>query len=167
MIDPALWQSETIAGLTIRQRLLFIGLFSNADDQGRMKAHPSLIRSKLFPYDDISLDDIAGWLQSLVTGDFITMYANSGKDYLQICNWWKYQHPRWAWPSEHPAPEGWQDRVHYRQGNKVITQNWDHSDAILPDESGDDEPTVVPPRLQNGATVEPAPSISGSISIRC
>ena len=54
MIDPEIWQSETIAALTRDQRLLFIGLFSNADDQGRLRAHPALIRSLVFPYDDIT-----------------------------------------------------------------------------------------------------------------
>ncbi len=164
MIDPAFWQSETVAHLPIEIRYFFIGLFSNADDQGRMKAHPALLRSKLYPYDDINLEDIEDWLDLLVEGQFIVVYILDAKSYVQIVNWWKYQHPRWAWPSEYPAPPEWQDRVHYRQGNKVITQNWDHSEATASDESSDDEPTAEPPRAQNGTTVEPAPSISGSIS---
>ena len=168
MIDPAFWQSENVARLPIAVRYFFIGLFSNADDQGRMKAHPALIRSKLYPYDDIALDEIMGWLDLLADGDFVILYKADDKEYLQILNWWKYQHPQWAWPSEHPSPEGWLDRVCYRKGNTPIKENWDQDDTTPEDESGDSGPTVGPELDQSGATVVPAPSISisGSISSR-
>lgn len=125
MIDAAFWQSETVAQLTIEQRLLFIGLFSNADDQGRMRAHPRLIRSMIFPYDDIAGDDILDGLQAISSVGGILMYKADGKSLIQIINWWKYQHLKWAWPSSLPAPRGWTDRVRHRQGNTVISDNWD------------------------------------------
>jgi len=165
MIDPAFWQSESVAQLPIAARYFFIGLFSNADDQGRMKAHPALIRSKLYPYDDISLDEISEWLDLLVADEFIIVYENDGKGYLQITNWWKYQRPRWAWPSEHPAPEGWADRVHYRKGNMPVKENWDQDETEPETESKTSETTVAPQWTHNGPTVEPAPSISTRTSI--
>ena len=73
MIDPAFWQSETIANLSIKDRYLFIGLFSNADDQGRMKAHPALIRSVVFPYDDVALDEIEAGLDALEVNESINL----------------------------------------------------------------------------------------------
>jgi len=165
MIDPAFWQSENVARLPIEVRYFFIGLFSNADDQGRMKAHPALIRSKLYPYDDIALDEITDWLDRLAAGDFVILYKVDDKEYLQITNWWKYQHPQWAWPSEHPAPDGWLDRLCYRKGNTPIKENWGQDDSDEPDESNDTGVTVGPEWGQSGATVGTAPSISSSISI--
>ena len=133
MIDPAFWQSETMASLPITQRYLFIGLFSNANDQGRLKAHPALIRSTVFPYEDVSQDDLKTDLAALESIDSIHLYSVEGKAYLQIVNWWKYQSPQWAYPSSIPAPDGWHDRLRYRHDNEVLKDNWD---GALPNDLG-------------------------------
>ena len=134
MIDPSFWQSETVARLPISARYLFIGLFSNADDQGRMKANVALIRAKVFPLDDIGLDAIAADLDKLEAGQFILRYETNGSRYLQVVNWWKYQRHTWAMPSELPAPEGWTDRACYRKGNVVVKSNWPDA-GTEPDQS--------------------------------
>lgn len=145
MIDPAFWQSETVASLNIEQRYLFIGLFSNADDQGRLRGHSALIRNTVFPYDEIALEQIERDLKTLESIGAIILYQIDGKTFIQITNWWKYQHPQWAYPSEFPAPKGWNDRLRYRAGGEVSTHNWkgeldatdDDSD---PDDRGGDSP---------------------------
>lgn len=171
MIDPHLWQSENVAKLTMRQRLLFVGLFSNADDQGRMRAHPLLIRSTIFPFDDISADDIETDLQSIVETGSILIYEQKGTRYLQVINWWKFQRPKWAWPSKIPAPEGWRDRLHYRIGNNPITQNWDENETEEAERADANKTAAVPQSDHNETTVrqeressETTPSISTRIS---
>jgi hypothetical protein len=182
MIDPSFWCSENVAALPIARRYFFIGLFSNADDQGRLKAHPALLRSQLYPFDDVPLEEIQAALTELAEGGFITLYSVEGKDYLQIPNWWTYQRPRWARPSEHPAPEGWSDRVRYRLGNSVLRDNWDgleeeNTSADAPADLEQNvmvegpqaeprETTVAPQWDQGGATVGPAPSSRGKQSSR-
>jgi len=170
MIDAAFWQSETVARLTIRQRLLFVGLFSNADDQGRMKAHPLLIRSVVFPFDDIPSEQMEADIDALAELGCIILYEADGKHLLQIPNWWKYQHLRWAWPSELPAPDGWDDRLKYRQGNNVVQENWEPNESQPPatHEPAKNDVIVEPERDQNEVTVTSAPSIrdSGRDSIR-
>lgn len=126
MIDPQIWASENISKLTIRQRLLFIGLFSNADDQGRIRANPALVRSRVFPYDEIAADEIAADLKAIEDIQSIKLYADNGTAVLQILGWWKYQHPQWAYPSNIAPPDGWHDRLRYRKGERqVVTSNWD------------------------------------------
>ena len=39
MIDPGIWQSEDFAKMSTLGKLVFIGLFSNADDEGRGRAN--------------------------------------------------------------------------------------------------------------------------------
>lgn len=124
MIDPRLWQSETLAKLTLGQRLLFIGLFSNADDQGRLRAHPALIRSLVFPYDDTPLDQLETDLQAIADAECIQLYETEGRRCLQVINWWHYQKPQWAYPSQIPSPEGWQDKLRYRQDKQILQENW-------------------------------------------
>ena len=38
MIDPNFWESEDVSRLSLFARLLFIGMISNADDEGRGRA---------------------------------------------------------------------------------------------------------------------------------
>jgi hypothetical protein len=160
MIHDSIWRSETLAQLPRDARYLFIGLITTADDQGRRRGHPGLIRSDIFPLDDVSLDDIVDWLCMLEKMEAIKQYEAGGVLLVQIVKWWEYQGLTWAWPSSMPAPDGWEDRLHYRQGNVVVTRNWpgvedtpDHSDLTV---------TSLPPHDETD--VGPAPSISGSTS---
>jgi hypothetical protein len=154
MIDPAFWQSETVASLNIEQRYLFIGLFSNADDQGRLRGHSALIRNTVFPYDEIALEQIERDLKALEAIGTIVLYQIDGKTFIQIANWWKYQHPQWAYPSEYPGPRGWNDRLRYRAGGEILTHNWKGELDALDNGHGPDSPDDEPPPEQpspNGA----------------
>jgi len=124
MIDPGFWKSKAVAGCTPFERLLYLGMVSLADDQGRMLCHPAAIRSCLFPYDDIPLDDMARAIQSLYGRGFILIYDADGRPALQVVDWWDWQRPRWARPSRFAAPEGWQDRICFCAGTKVTRINW-------------------------------------------
>lgn len=124
MIDPAIWQSESIGRLTIRQRLMFIGMFSNADDQGRLRASAPVIRSMIFPFDDISIAEIETDILNIEHENCVMLYDVDGSRYAQVLNWWRYQQHQWAYPSRIPKPDGWIDRLRFRQKNQVITENW-------------------------------------------
>lgn len=142
MIDPAFWQSESLMELDYRQRLLFIGLISNADDQGRLKGNPKLVKAMVFPFDDIAADEVEADLNELETVECIAIYRVGSKTCIQVLNWWSYQHPQWAYPSELPPMEGWRDQLRYRSGGKVITDNWKGED--------EDEPTTPTSNALNG-----------------
>lgn len=49
MIDPNIWDSEDFGKLSDLSKLVFIGLFSLADDEGRGRCNPGYLKSKLFP----------------------------------------------------------------------------------------------------------------------
>lgn len=127
MIEPAIWQSESIGRLTIRQRLMFIGMFSNADDQGRLRASAPVIRSMIFPFDDISIEDIETDILKIASENCIMLYGSNGSRFAQVINWWVYQTPQWAYPSKIPKADGWSDRLRYRHSGQVVTENW-HSE---------------------------------------
>lgn len=91
MIDPNFWESEDVSKLTIRQRLLLIGLFSNADDYGRGRAKPTYIRSVVFPYDDISVEEIQEDLEAIKRHISIVFYEVDGNSYYEFLNWNKWQ----------------------------------------------------------------------------
>jgi hypothetical protein len=91
MIDPNFWTSEDISKLNIQQRLLVIGLFSNADDEGKGKANPAAIRSAVFTYDDISLQEITWDIEVIQTVINIIFYEIDGSKYYKFINWTKWQ----------------------------------------------------------------------------
>lgn len=105
MIDPNFWESEDIAKLTPRQRLLWIGLWSNADDEGRGRGSLAAIRSTIFKYDDISLQELAEDLEAVKKHCKVRFYEVDGSTYYACTNWktWqKVDHPK---PSFIPPPE--------------------------------------------------------------
>ena len=147
-ISSEIRRSQTFGSLGYRERDLFQGLIERmVDDQGRAPADPALVRSEVWPYDDISLAEVEGSLQILAGGEdpFILIYTVYRKKYLQIINWWKWQRANmfYAHRSIHPAPEHWTDRVHINtKGNKLDEENWDmeggfSSSHISPEISGE------------------------------
>lgn len=124
MIDPSFWQSESMAELSEPERLFFIGLISNADDQGRIRGHPALLRSTIYPFDEISTETIEARIEALSSVNCIFVYESVGKKSIQIIKWWDYQSPQWAYPSKMDPPAGWSDRLRYRAENKVWEDNW-------------------------------------------
>lgn len=86
MIDPSIWTDEGMAALTPRQQLLFIGLFSNADDHGSLRASPLAIRL-LFPtiYGDLSDGEARCDLEAVVTAmDCLSLIERDGRDHVRF-----------------------------------------------------------------------------------
>jgi len=91
-IKPEFWTSVTVGALDVPTRLLFIGLWNYADDEGRAVDDPRLIRAHLFPFDDLSPDDIEGRLDALALSGLIIRYtAADGQMLLFVTNFKKHQ----------------------------------------------------------------------------
>ena len=167
MLSSKIWEDEFFINLCIFDRLLWIGLISAcADDQGRMIDNPGLIRSKIFPVDDISIDDINNGINRFVENGRIVRYIANNKKAIQLTNWWKHQNPRWATRSLLPTPNGWMDRERYHaKGNKIILTNWNYSggfDSYLIKEKIKEEVEVKEEyyKLNSGLNSIPATSIT-------
>lgn len=105
MIDPSFWTDEKLGLLTPMHRLLFMGLISNADDEGRLQGHPALVKSMIFPYDvDITHQQVEKWLIDLHNEGLILIYEVGKQRYIWIRNFLKYQQINRPTPSKLPAP---------------------------------------------------------------
>jgi hypothetical protein len=135
MINGDTFEDEFFTTLSIFGRLLWIGCITKlADDQGRFRDNAALIRSNLFPMDDIPLNDIEKAIQLFSIDGRILRYEKDGKKLIQIVNWWKHQKPRWASASNYPAPDGWVDRYRYHgEGNKILESNWNSIGGYIAD----------------------------------
>ena len=106
MIDPGIWQSESFASLSVLGRLVFIGLFSQADDEGRGRAKPVYIKSTLLPYDeDIRVADIDKTLSEIGSKMSVTFYTFAGSQYYSLDKWTVYQRVDKPQQSKIPPPE--------------------------------------------------------------
>jgi DnaD/phage-associated family protein len=107
-----------------RHRLGWMLLILNgADDQGRFLMNGRLMKSMLFPADDIPAAEVLAMLDGFARSGKVHAYEREGVRYGQIVNWWKYQiGSEWMAPSRHPAPDGWVDRfrVHVKGGKGII-----------------------------------------------
>jgi hypothetical protein len=103
-IKPALFKNEVLAELDPLARLLFIGLWTLADREGRLEDRPLRIKAELFPY--ATSCDVDTYLSNLCAAGFVIRYTVAGANYLEIKNFVKHQrpHPKEA-ASDLPAPE--------------------------------------------------------------
>lgn len=83
-IKPEFWEDERLAKLPVYARLLFIGTWNFADDNGALLANPVLMKSHIFPYEDIGISTISEWIDMLVENGMLIRTTYNGKDYLVI-----------------------------------------------------------------------------------
>jgi hypothetical protein len=82
-------------------RLLFIGLWTLADCEGRLEERPKRIQAQVLPYDDCDVDRFLEELEEL---KFIQRYEAQGRKVIQIVNFTKHQHPHFK-ESTYDLPE--------------------------------------------------------------
>src|SRR5215831_14030148 len=101
-IKPAFFLNEDLAELSCQARLLFIGLWTIADREGRLEDRPRRIKATLFPHEECDIDRLLG---SLASKGFVTRYSVNEQRYIAIRNFTKHQKPHPREPaSEVPPP---------------------------------------------------------------
>ena len=94
-IDPGIWTSDSFNALTYRQRLLFVNLFSMADDWGRGPASPSALKMRAFPMDPVSREDMAGDLEAIAHQDMALIFTHQSKPFYELPAWEVQQSMEW------------------------------------------------------------------------
>ena len=90
-IKPGLFKNEILGDADPIYSLLFVGLWTLADKEGRLENRPKKIKAEIFPYRfDLDLSMALAWLMD---ESFITEYGIDGKSYFQVNNWHKHQSP--------------------------------------------------------------------------
>ena len=92
MLSPDIWESESFSSLSDFQKIMFIGLISLADDEGRGKANPSYIKSTLFPYDENRrVAEVKSALSQIARCTSTQFYNVNGSEYYFLSSWTKWQ----------------------------------------------------------------------------
>lgn len=138
-IHPDLWTDPALGKLAPMERLLFIGCFSNADDEGRLLGSPAYLRATIFPYDDLSLEEVRNMRDRMVEAcKNVVLYQVDGLEYLAFLKWNKYQKPKYPKPSKlppPPPPKNDADEVMTKPGDtdvgETFTQNRGNNEEVL------------------------------------
>lgn len=106
IIDPSLWQDEGFAELSPRQQTLFIGLFSNADDEGRLSGSATAIRLSLpAVFGGAELAEIEADIEAVLRSmRRLVRYEVDGRAYLAFKNWARWQRIDRPSASDLPPP---------------------------------------------------------------
>lgn len=104
-IKPLFWDDEIVGAMPATTRLAFVGLFSLADDEGRLPGRAIGVRNKLFMYDEATTtDDVERALLQLHHARRIRLYGDASQRFIEVVNFAKHQRIQKPQPSQLPAP---------------------------------------------------------------
>lgn len=117
-IKPDFPHSESMGRVSRDARLLFVMLWTIADDAGRLRGNSRMLASLLFPYDDDAGSLIGGWLDELEREGCIARYSVDGGAYVEIRNWLNHQKIDKPSASKIPANPG--DSENPREDSRIL-----------------------------------------------
>ncbi len=106
-IHPGIWTDEAFMGLSPHGRLLLMGIWTEAWDDGVFEWKPLTLKARIFPADNI---DVADLLMDLVQAGVIARLDSVAKQPGVIRNFQKYQRPKKP-NSSGMLPDEWLDYV--------------------------------------------------------
>lgn len=82
-IKPEFWGDRKLASLSRDARLLYVALWNQADEWGRVQGDTRWIKGHCFPYDDdLNLQAIEGLIDELAAASRVQKYQHEGDPYL-------------------------------------------------------------------------------------
>ena len=88
-IKPEFFDDEDIAAMSFPARLAFIGLWQQADREGRLKDRPVRLKARIFPFDDVDMNDL---LDEIARHKFIRRYCVGDLALIQVRTLGRHQH---------------------------------------------------------------------------
>lgn len=123
-VHPSLFTDEAWVSCSPLARLLYIGLWTDADDQGVFEWKPLQIKMRLLPGDTA---DAPALLAELSDAGLVAAFDAGGKRYGAIKLFRKYQRPKKP-NALHPLPPEWREYVHL--GDASSEPDGDDDDAV-------------------------------------
>lgn len=104
-VKPEFFASMSEKGSSLGARVLFLGMFTEADDAGRMIDSAKHLAGAVFPFDDnITARKVEGWLRELEQADSIRRYQANGRRFIAITKFGVHQKISHPTPSRLPSP---------------------------------------------------------------
>lgn len=98
-IHPEIFESEDFLSLPHGARLLFIAMFTLADDHGRGRGGHSHLAGAAFPGEIVPIQD---WIGAVTSRKMARFYEVNGSIYYDLPTWVKWQKPKYVAASKIP-----------------------------------------------------------------
>lgn len=89
-IKPGFFLNDTLGAMPMAARLLFAGLWTICDRDGKCEDRPMRIKAAVLPYDQCNPEEL---LSMLADGGFIDRYEVDGVKVIKVLAWEKHQNP--------------------------------------------------------------------------
>lgn len=136
-IKPEFWTDEKTGTLSPVAALLFIAMLNFADDKGRLRGSPYLLKAQAFPYKPEI--DIESALAELLSAQLVRSYRVGGQSYLEIINFLKHQKiDRPSKSNQMPEPqliENIQQNTDSPSTHRVLTEDSTRTRRVLDEDS--------------------------------
>ena len=90
-IKPKFWDDTKIGRISRDARLLYIGLWNFSDDIGVVIGDTIWLKSKIFPYDQIQVQQFEKWMNELVINRFICLLSYKEERFIYLLNFTRHQ----------------------------------------------------------------------------
>ena len=90
-IKPKFWDDTKIGRITRDARLLYIGLWNFSDDIGVVIGDSIWLKSKIFPYDQIQIQQFEKWMNELVINGFICLLSYKEERFIYLPSFTRHQ----------------------------------------------------------------------------
>lgn len=139
-VHPGLFTDEAFVSASPLARLLWIGIWTECDDQGAFEWKPITLKMRLLPVDNA---DVAALLDELAQLDMVRRYTMDGRNYGVVRNFARFQRPKKP-NSTFPIPDEFRTFLGSSAGSSEPSD----------DEEGGSSP---PPVLSSGGSSPPQP----------
>lgn len=104
-VRPEFFTDVKLSKVSRDARLFFVGLWVEADDEGRLIDSPKMLAGSIFPHDDdVTVRKADVWLNQLIALGVLQRYEVDGDKYLFLTNFSRHQKVPHASPSKLPPP---------------------------------------------------------------
>lgn len=90
-IKPKFWDDTKIGRISRDARLLYIGLWNFSDDIGVVIGDSVWLKSKIFPYDQIQIQQFEKWMNELVINGFIYLLSYKEERFIYLPTFTRHQ----------------------------------------------------------------------------
>lgn len=90
-VHPGLFTDEAFVSLSMTARVLYIGIWTEADDHGIFEWKPLQFKMKLMPADTVETSVL---MDEMVTCNSVKRFTSDDKSYGLVRNFCKYQRPK-------------------------------------------------------------------------
>lgn len=149
-IKPKFWDDVKIGRLTRDARLLYIGLWTFADDLGVVIADAVWLKSKIFPYDQLQIKQVEAWLRMLEETGFICHVTVRSETFIYLPTFSRHQVINRPNMEDINIPKDLLDKALKEIGARSLINHGTITEQSVPikgeDEDKDNNPPIIPPR---------------------